>query len=224
MISGSGSWGSHPIQAPGAPSRPASQNLPHLPNQGRPQDEPEPRSHGAGTQCVLDGVPPAGGKGCFRSPSLIKINKSNSRGHFVNYTDGPCVTHKLAPQTYSQAQRLIFSINKWLNGLVNEWHEFGWFTAFVCQIRRNTLFFSVRMYWWLSAGPPCCSIWSILQSQCTHRRITTHTIQVCKGAWKQAAVSLRQRNKKRSRGVRNKIWWTRLDTHLAVWEDLDILV
>lgn len=45
------------------------------------------RSDGAGTQCVLDGVPPTGGEGCFRSSNLAKINKSNSRGQFVNYTD-----------------------------------------------------------------------------------------------------------------------------------------
>lgn len=37
---------------------------------------------------VLDGVLPTGREGCFRSPALVKINKSNSRGQFVNYTDG----------------------------------------------------------------------------------------------------------------------------------------
>lgn len=164
MISGSGSFGSHPIQAPGAPSsRPVSQSLPNLLLQQPLEDQRMSRSHRAGTQCVLDGVPPTGQEGYFRSPTLTEINKSNSRGQFVNYTDGRCVTHKLVSRT--------FTTRRWdsFYPQIKDWAETMNMadltsTAFVCQIPRNTgLFFSFRMYWQLSAGPPRCSIWSILQ-------------------------------------------------------------
>lgn len=74
-------------------------------------------SHRARTHGLCSGwSPTTGQERCFRSPTLAKINESNSQGQFVNYTDGRCVAHKLAPQTIRTTCKLFFSITKWLNG------------------------------------------------------------------------------------------------------------
>lgn len=214
MISGSGSCGSHPIQAPGAPSsRPVSQSLPNLLLQQPLEDQRMCRSHGAGTQCVLDGVPPTGWEGYFRIPTLTEINKSNSRGQFVNYTDGRFVTHKLVSR--------IFTARRWDSFFpqIKDWVEPMnmadlTFTAFVCQIPRNTGLFS--------SVSGCTDDWvrdhpAALSDQ-YYKSQYAHTSRVYKEAWKQAgAVSLRQRNNKRSELGSKMSRWIRYTPSCSGW-------
>lgn len=111
-------------------------------------------------------------------------------------------------------------MNKWLNG-ADEHGRFNFYCFCLPDSEKHGAFL-----WFQDVLTTKCRTTPLLYLINTTKSIHahTHTSRVCKEAWKEAPVSLRQRYKGQNREVRNKIsQWTRLDTHLAVWGDLDVL-
>lgn len=165
------------------------------------------RSHRGRTHGLCSGwSPTTGQERCLRSPTLAKINESNSRGQFVNYADGRCVAHKLAPQTITTTTtcKLIFSTTKWLNG-ADEYGQIS-FCRFYLPEKQGFSSALTTKRW----TTPRCPIWSILQCQ------YIHASQVCMEAWTQACIikAKKQRNNKGSEQRSKMSPWARLDTHL----------